>query len=286
MSHAPLPVVRTVADLRRRLDAWRAAGQTIGMVPTMGALHEGHLSLIACARARTDRVIASIFVNPTQFAPGEDFDAYPRDETRDAALLADAGCDLLFAPSAQEMYAPGFATTIAVAGVSEPLDGQTRPSHFSGVATVVAKLLIQARPDVAVFGEKDYQQLQVIKRLAWDLDLPTEIIGAPTVRAEDGLALSSRNAYLTPAEREIAASLNVVLLNLARALASGAPVAPAEAEAVEALLAAGFDSVDYVEARDAEDLARLGPGPITEAPARVLAAARLGKARLIDNRAV
>jgi pantoate--beta-alanine ligase len=275
-----------VADLRARLDAWRAAGQTIGMVPTMGALHEGHLSLIAHARARADRTIASLFVNPTQFAPGEDFEAYPRDEARDAALLADAGCDLLYAPSVQAMYAPGFSTTITVSGVSEPMDGHSRPSHFSGVATVVAKLLIQARPDVAVFGEKDYQQLQVIKRLALDLDLPTEVLGAPTVRAEDGLALSSRNAYLSPRERGIAASLNGVLLTLACALAAGEPVAPAEAEAVEALLAAGFESVDYVEARGAEDLSRLGPGPIGAAPARVLAAARLGKTRLIDNLAV
>jgi pantoate--beta-alanine ligase len=281
-----VPTVRTVADLRRVLDGWRSSGHSIGMVPTMGALHEGHLSLIAQAKARADRVIASLFVNPTQFAPGEDFDAYPRSEARDAALLADAGCDLLFAPSVQEMYAPGFSTTITVSGVSEPLDGQSRPSHFSGVATVVAKLLIQARPDVAVFGEKDYQQLLVIKRLALDLDLPTAIVGAPTVRAEDGLALSSRNAYLTPAEREIAASLNVVLLNLALALSAGEPVAAAEAEALEALTSAGFDAIDYVEARHAETLQRLGPGPIGDAPARVLAAARLGRTRLIDNRAV
>ena len=286
MAQAPLPIVRMIADLRRTLDGWRAAGQTIGMVPTMGALHVGHLSLVACARARTDRVIASIFVNPTQFAPGEDFDAYPRSEARDAALLADAGCDLLFAPSVQEMYAPGFSTTVTVSDVSEPMDGQSRPSHFSGVATVVAKLLIQARPDVAVFGEKDYQQLQVIKRLALDLDLPTVILGAPTVRAEDGLALSSRNAYLTPSEREIAAGLNAVLRNLARALAAGEPVAPAEADAIEALISAGFDSIDYVEARHAETLERLGPGPIGQVPARVLAAARLGKTRLIDNRVV
>jgi pantoate--beta-alanine ligase len=286
MTDNALPIVRTVADLRARLDAWRAAGQSIGMVPTMGALHEGHLSLIAHARARADRTIASLFVNPTQFAPGEDFEAYPRDEARDAALLAGAGCDLLYAPSAQAMYAPGFSTTITVSGVSEPLDGQSRPGHFSGVATVVAKLLIQARPDVAVFGEKDYQQLQVIKRLALDLDLPTQIIGAPTVRADDGLALSSRNAYLSPREREIAASLNVVLLNLARALAQGEPVVPAEADAVEALMSAGFDSIDYVEARHACTLERLGPGPIGKAPARVLAAARLGRTRLIDNRAV
>ena len=283
---AALPVVRTVADLRRTLDAWRLEGLRIGLAPTMGALHDGHLSLLACARARAERVVASVFVNPTQFAPGEDFEAYPRDEARDAALLAGAGCDLLFAPPPSEIYPPGFSTTITVSGVSEPLEGRSRPSHFSGVATVVAKLLIQARPDVAVFGEKDYQQLQVIKRLARDLDLPTQIVGAPTVRAQDGLALSSRNAYFTPSEREIAASLNVVLLNLARALADGEPVAPAEAEAAEELMAAGFDVLEYVEARHAEDLSRLGPGPIGAAPARVLAAVRLGKTRLIDNRAV
>jgi pantoate--beta-alanine ligase len=283
---APLPVVRTVADLRRVLDAWRWEGRRIGLVPTMGALHDGHLSLLARAREQADRVVASVFVNPTQFAPGEDFAAYPRDEARDSALLAGAGCDLLFAPSASEIYPPGFSTTVTVSGVSEPLEGQSRPSHFSGVATVVAKLLIQARPDVAVFGEKDYQQLQVIKRLARDLDLPTQIVGAPTVRAPDGLALSSRNAYLTPAEREIAASLNVVLLNLARALSDGEPVDHAEAEAAEELMAAGFDVLEYVQVRHAEDLSRLGPGPIGAAPARVLAAVRLGKTRLIDNRAV
>ncbi len=266
MARTPLPIVRTVADLRRTLDGWRAAGRTIGMVPTMGALHEGHLSLVAVARSRADRVIASLFVNPTQFAPGEDFDAYPRSEARDAALLADAGCDLLFAPSAQEMYVPGFSTTVTVSGVSEPLDGQSRPSHFSGVATVVTKLLIQARPDVAVFGEKDYQQLQVIKRLALDLDLPTAIIGAPTVRAEDGLALSSRNAYLTPAQREIAASLNAVLLNLAHALAADEPVAPAEAEAIAALISAGFDAIDYVEARHADTLSAWAPARSAKPP--------------------
>ena len=281
------PVVRTVRELRQTLDSWRQAGQTIGMVPTMGALHDGHLSLLAHARTNgADRVLASIFVNPTQFAPGEDFEAYPRGEARDAAMLAEAGCDLLFAPSAAEMYPEGFSTSITVTGVSEPLEGGSRPSHFSGVATVVAKLLIQARPDLAVFGEKDYQQLQVIKRLALDLDLPTRILGAPTLRAEDGLALSSRNAYLNPIQREIAASLNVVLLNLGYALADGEPVAPAEADAIEQLLAAGFESVDYIEARHAQTLERLGPGPIGDAPARVLAAARLGKTRLIDNRAV
>ena len=265
---------------------WRAQGQTIGMVPTMGALHEGHLSLIAHARQGADRVIASIFVNPTQFAPGEDFDAYPRGEARDAALLAGAGCDLLFAPGVVDMYAPGFSTAITVSGVSEPLDGHARPTHFSGVATVVAKLLIQARPELAVFGEKDYQQLQVIKRLAQDLDLPTAIQGAPTVRADDGLALSSRNAYLTPEQRVIAPALYAALTDLAARLTAGEAVVTAEAQAADALIAAGFNKIDYIEARHAEDLSRLGPGAIDGQPARTLGAAWLGKTRLIDNRAV
>ena len=286
MTREALPTVRTVSALRAQVAAWRAAGERVALIPTMGALHAGHLSLVTLGRERADRTVASLFVNPTQFAPHEDFEAYPRDEAADAAKLAGAGCDLLFAPSVEEMYAPGFSTTITVTGVSAPMDGAARPHHFAGVATVVAKLLIQARPDVAVFGQKDYQQLQVIRRMALDLDLPTEIIGAPTVRAGEGLALSSRNVYLSAAEREIAASLNVVLLNLARALAQGEPAAPAEAEALEALIAAGFDQVDYIEARHADDLSRLGPGPIGDAPARVLAAVRLGKTRLIDNRAV
>jgi pantoate--beta-alanine ligase len=286
MAALPILTIRTIAELRAQIAVWRAAGQTIGMVPTMGALHDGHLSLIACARGRADRVLASLFVNPRQFAPGEDLDAYPRNESRDSALWAGAGCDLLYAPSAQEMYAPGFAAAISVSGVSEPLEGQSRPQFFAGVATVVAKLLIQAQPDIAVFGEKDYQQLLVIKRLARDLDLPVEIVGAPTVRADDGLALSSRNAYLSPGERAIAPALNVVLVELAHALAEGLAVESAEVEALESLMAAGFDRIDYLQVRHAEDLSRLGPGPIGSAPARVLAAVWLGKTRLIDNRAV
>jgi pantoate--beta-alanine ligase len=278
----PLPIARTVADLRRRREAWRTAGERVALVPTMGALHEGHLSLIRLALTRAERVVASLFVNPTQFGPNEDFAAYPRDEARDAALLAEAGCHLLYAPGPTEMYPPGFSTTVTVGGVSEPLDGQARPGHFAGVATVVAKLLNQVRPDVAVFGEKDYQQLQVIRRLARDLDLGVEIVGAPTARAEDGLALSSRNAYLTSAERVIAPTLNRALREVAEGLRRGEAADALERQAIVTLRAVGFSRVDYVEVRDPETLARLGPGPVSQ-PARILAAAVLGRARLIDN---
>ncbi|CAN5870463.1 pantoate--beta-alanine ligase [soil metagenome] len=281
----PLPIVRTVADLRSRVAAWRKAGETVGLVPTMGALHSGHLSLLTLAKTRAQRVVASIFVNPTQFAPHEDFDAYPRDEAKDAGLLESAGCDLLFAPSVAEMYAPGFSTTITVSGVSEPLDGAARPGHFAGVATVVSKLLLQCGPNLAVFGEKDYQQLQVIKRLVADLDIPVEVIGAPTARAEDGLALSSRNAYLTPAEREAAPSLAAALRDAVERLRAGTPVDRVENTGRAAMERAGFSRIDYFEVRDAATLAHLGPGPIT-GPARILAAGILGKTRLIDNMAV
>jgi pantoate--beta-alanine ligase len=285
MSSTSPPIVRTVADLRARVGAWRAAGQRIGLTPTMGALHEGHLSLVRLAKQKADRAVVSIFVNPTQFAPHEDFDAYPRDEARDGELLAGVGCDLIYAPTAEQMYPPGFATTVSVAGVSEPLDGAARPGHFAGVATVVAKLLLQCGPDLAVFGEKDYQQLQVIRRLVRDLDIPVEIVGGPTARAEDGLALSSRNAYLTAAERKAAPELHHALTAAVAQLRAGRPVAEAEAEAVERLIRAGFARVDYVEVRGAGDLARLGPGSIAP-PARILGAAILGKTRLIDNLAV
>jgi len=277
-----LPIVRTVADLRAQVRAWRREGLRVGFVPTMGALHEGHLSLVRLAGAKADRVVASVFVNPTQFGPNEDFDAYPRDEARDADLLAGAGCALMFAPSVAEMYPPGASTTVTVSGVSEPLDGQARPGHFAGVATVVTKLLNQCGPDVAVFGEKDFQQLQVIRRLVADLDIPVEIVGGPTARADDGLALSSRNAYLTDAERRVAPTLNAVLREVLARVKAGEPVAPAEEAAAAALLAAGFASVDYVEARVPATLERLGPGPAS-GPVRVLAAARLGRTRLIDN---
>lgn len=277
-----LPVVRTVADLRAQVAAWRREGLRIGFTPTMGALHDGHLSLVGLARSRADRVVASVFVNPTQFGPNEDFDAYPRDEARDSELLAGAGCHLLFAPSVAEMYPPGASTTVTVAGVSEPLDGQARPGHFAGVATVVTKLLNQCAPDVAVFGEKDFQQLQVIRRLVRDLDIPVEIIGGPTVRAEDGLALSSRNAYLSEAERRVAPRLNAVLREVLEKVRAGQPVESAERDAVAALLAAGFGKVDYVEVRVPTTLERLRPGPAS-GPVRVLGAAHLGRTRLIDN---
>lgn len=280
-----LPTVRTVADLRARVAAWRAQGQRVALVPTMGALHDGHLSLVRLARTRADRVVASVFVNPTQFAPNEDFDAYPRDEASDAALLASAGCDLLYAPTVAEMYAKGFSTTVTVSGVSEPLDGQARPHHFAGVATVVAKLLNQCAPDVAVFGEKDYQQLQVIRRLVADLDLPVEIVGGPTERAEDGLALSSRNTYLTPEQRALAGRLNIVLADAAAALTRGEPVKAVETRSTAILKNAGFAKIDYFEARGADDLSRLSAGPV-DRPTRILVAAWLGKTRLIDNMAV
>lgn len=278
-----MPIVRTVADLRAVVADWRKAGLSVALVPTMGALHEGHLSLIRLARSKADRVVASLFVNPTQFAPHEDFDTYPRSEATDAALLAEARCDLLYAPTAAAMYAPGFATAVSVEGVSAPLDGLARPHFFGGVATVVAKLLIQAGPDVAVFGEKDYQQLQVIKRMVIDLDLPVTIVGAPTARAEDGLALSSRNAYLDPAQRQIAGKLNQIMAKASEAVAKGGAISEAEAEGHAALVAAGFEKIDYFEFREASDLRRLGPGP-ADGEAHLFAAVWLGKTRLIDNR--
>lgn len=280
-----LPVARTVADLRAIVADWRRQGLSVGFVPTMGALHEGHLTLVREATRLADRVVASVFVNPTQFAAHEDLDAYPRDETRDAGLLGGAGCHALFAPSATEMYPPGFATRVSVDGPSAGLETDFRPHFFGGVAVVVAKLLNQAAADVAVFGEKDYQQLLVVRRMAADLDIPTRIVGAPTQRDGHGLALSSRNAYLSPAELEIARRLNGVLASAGVQAASGAKTAEVEAEASAALTAAGFASVDYVAIRRAEDLAPFPDGRV-DAPGRILAAAWLGRTRLIDNMAI
>jgi len=283
MTQTALPVVRTVADLRAVVSAWKREGLRVAMVPTMGALHEGHLSLVRLGNERADRTVASIFVNPAQFAPHEDFDAYPRGEDRDSALLAAAGCALLFAPTVGEMYPDGFATTVNVAtGVSEPLEGVSRPHFFGGVATVVSKLLNQCRPDVAIFGEKDYQQLLVIRRMARDLDLGVEIVGGPTSREADDLAMSSRNAYLSAEEREAAAALPAAMAAAVGWLREGQAADSVEGRVKAILGEAGFGKIDYVEVRDGETLERLGPGP-AGAGARVFVAAWMGKTRLIDN---
>ena len=276
-----MQTVRDVASLRETIAGWRRAGETVALVPTMGALHAGHLALIAIARTRAARVVASIFVNPKQFGPAEDLERYPRRERADAAALTDAGCDLLWLPPVEAMYPAGFATNVRVAGVSEPLDGAARPGHFDGVATVVAKLFNQVRPDVAVFGEKDFQQLAVIRRLVADLDFGIEIVGAPTQRDDDGLALSSRNAHLVEDDRAAAVALPRALGEAAEAIAAGGDADEALVRARARLEAAGF-AIDYVELADAETLAP----PVAGRPRRLLAAARIGATRLIDNIAV
>ena len=268
------------AALHQALKLFRDAGETIALVPTMGALHDGHLALVADARRRADRVVVSIFVNPRQFGPNEDFDAYPRRAEADSAKLDAAGVDLLWMPSVDEMYPAGFATNISVAGLPDRLCGAARPGHFDGVATVVAKLFNQVRPDIAIFGEKDWQQLAIIRRMAADLDMALDIVGFPTQREDDGLALSSRNAYLTDAERAAAIALPRALGHAARALEAGQDSAAALAAVAPALLKAGFSEVDYVELVDA---VTLEPVQTIVRPARLLAAARIGKARLIDN---
>jgi pantoate--beta-alanine ligase len=281
----PLPIARTVEALRATVREWRRQGFTVGFVPTMGALHEGHLTLVREAGRRADKVVASVFVNPTQFAAHEDLGTYPRREAEDAALLAGSGCDLLFAPTADQMYPDGFVTGVTVGGPSQGLETDFRPHFFGGVAIVVAKLLNQVQADVAVFGEKDYQQLRVVTRMARDLDIPTQIVGSPTERDGHGLALSSRNAYLSEAELEIARRLNGVLAQAAVKAAGRRPLAAVERDAYAEILKAGFERVDYVAVRRAEDLAAF-PDGIVDAPARILAAAWLGKTRLIDNMAI
>jgi len=275
-------IVTTIAALRARIAGWRAGGARIGLVPTMGALHEGHLSLVRETANRCDRTVASIFVNPAQFAPHEDFDRYPRALDADCAKL-DGLADLVFAPPVREMYPDGDATRIEVGGPSAGLETDFRPHFFSGVATVVAKLLIAALPDYAIFGEKDYQQLLVIRRMVADLALPVEIAGGAIVREADGLAMSSRNAYLAPDERRIAGRLNLILRDTAIRLKHGDPVRIAEEFGRSALLEAGFQTVDYVAIRDARTLERIDA---PAGPTRVLAAAKIGGTRLIDNMAV
>lgn len=275
-----LDIVRQVAELRARVKYWRDQGLSVAMVPTMGALHDGHLTLVRTALEQTDRVVVSVFVNPTQFGPNEDLSRYPRQEAKDAEALDGVGCHLLFAPKVEEMYPDGFATSISVQGVSAPLEGVCRPGHFDGVATVVSKLLLQCLPDIALFGEKDWQQLAVIRRMARDLDLPVRIQGVPTVREADGLALSSRNAYLTPQDRDIAPALHRALQAVADGVKAGKSPAELCHRAAADVIAAGFASVDYIEVRDADDMS---PVETLIRPARVLAAARLGTTRLIDN---
>ena len=263
---AELAVLRRIAELRATVGAYRAAGESVALVPTMGALHDGHLALVRAGRRLCRRTIATLFVNPTQFGPHEDFRSYPRDEAGDAAKLVAAGADTLFAPALAEIYPPGFSTTVTVAGVSEGLCGDFRPGHFAGVATVVTKLLLQAMPDVALFGEKDYQQLQVIKRLARDLDIPVRIEGVETVREPDGLALSSRNWYLSPVERRAAPTLFRVLTEIAERLAGGAEAAPLLAEARLSHYAAVRDA-DYQPIRRMARIAELALAPASLAPA-------------------
>ncbi len=272
--------VSTIGYLRIAVEAWRGCGETIALVPTMGGLHAGHLALVEAARRRCRRTVVSIFVNPTQFGAGEDFEIYPRDLARDREKLARLGVDLLYAPAAAEMYPDGFTTEVRVAVLSEGLCAVQRPSHFTGVATVVAKLLTQCRPHVALFGEKDYQQLLVIRRLARDLDLGVEIVGVPTVRESDGLAMSSRNNALSHHGRAVAGRLHGALKQVARRIAAGEAVAEALARGRDKLIALGFDAIDYLELRDAETLA-----PLDQAtrPARLLAAVHIDGCRLIDN---
>jgi pantoate--beta-alanine ligase len=271
--------IRTLDALRAAIADFRTGGASIALVPTMGALHSGHIALIETARRQGRKVVASIFVNPKQFGPNEDLARYPRREAADARMLGEAGCDLLWLPPVEEMYPVGFATSIAVSGVSEGLDGAARPGHFDGVATVVAKLFNQVRPDVALFGEKDFQQLAVIRRMVADLDFGIEIEGVPTQRDDDGLALSSRNVYLDDDQRAAAVALPRALGDAARAIARGDDPVDVLATAREALIAAGF-VIDYVELVDA---ATLTADMAEDRPRRLLAAARLGSTRLIDN---
>jgi pantoate--beta-alanine ligase len=273
--------VRTVADLRRALARFRRAGERVALVPTMGALHAGHLALVDLAKRKADRAVVSIYVNPKQFAPHEDLDRYPRDEAGDREKLAGVGCDLVWAPDAEEMYPEGFATRIVANGAALGLETEFRPHFFSGVLTVVAKLFNQVAPDFAIFGEKDYQQLCVVRQMVRDLDMRLEVVGAPTVREPDGLALSSRNAYLSPREREIAPALHRAIVDVAAKVARNGRVPDAIATSRKVIERAGFRHVDYVEVRDAETLAPFDPAG--GRPGRVLAAAWLGRTRLIDN---
>jgi pantoate--beta-alanine ligase len=275
--------IRTIAALRETVQAWRREGQSVGMVPTMGALHHGHLSLMRAAQSRNARVIVTLFVNPTQFAPTEDLRAYPRDEEADRRKLEALDVAVLFAPAVSEMYPAGFDTRIVIGGPAAGLESDFRPQHFSGVATIVAKLLLAGMPDRAFFGEKDFQQLLVVRQLVRDLNIPTEIVGCPTLREPDGLAMSSRNAYLSPEERARAPRLHAIMRDVAGRIRASSSSVEFLNQARRAIAEAGF-AIDYLELRSADTLAAVED--ITGTPMRLLAAARLGKTRLIDNIAV
>ncbi|MGL4319893.1 MAG: pantoate--beta-alanine ligase [Paracoccaceae bacterium] len=274
------PVLRSVAAMQAQSREWHAAGQSIGLVPTMGALHRGHTALVQAAKRGADKVVVSIFVNPKQFNNPDDLRKYPRTEGADVGMLATVGVDAIYIPTPLEVYPNGFATTVSVTGVAAPLEGERRPGHFDGVATVVTKLFGMTLADCAWFGQKDWQQLAVIRRLVADLNLPTEIIGVETVRDADGLALSSRNARLTPQGRSIAPTFHAAMLSAAEAIRSGMPAAEAIALAGEAILSAGFDQVEYLDLRDAD---MLEPITTPDRPARLLGAAWIDGVRLIDN---
>ena len=276
-----MQIIRELEALRQEVSELRGLGKRIALVPTMGALHAGHMALVEEGLRRADAVIASIFVNPKQFGPGEDLAAYPRRERADAQMLEKHGCAILWAPAVETMYPEGFATTVSVSGVSEVLEGAARPGHFDGVSTVVLKLLNQVQPDIALFGEKDWQQLAVIRQMAIDLDLAIEIHGVPIERDDQGLALSSRNAYLSEEELVAARALPRALGEAAATIGRGDPVEPALAAAITRLAEAGFTDIDYMTLRDAATLQPIDM--MGERPARLLAAARMGPARLIDN---
>ena len=278
-----LDIIRTVAELRSRVSMWRRQGLSISLIPTMGSLHAGHLSLMKVGKERSDRVIATIFVNPLQFAPNEDFEAYPRRENSDVHKLIEEGVDLLFAPDVNEMYRSDATTTINVAGLTNCLCGLSRPGFFDGVATVVTKLLLQSLPDIAIFGEKDYQQLLVIKRLSTDLDIPVEIIGAPTIREEDGLALSSRNIYLDAKSRSVAPSMYNILSQHASNISNGNDIKKSLKLAKQHMHDSGFEKIDYLDLRSSQTLQACND---IKRPSRLFAAAWLGSTRLIDNMAI
>ena len=278
-----MDIVRTVAEMRSHVSTWRREGLSVALVPTMGSLHAGHLSLMKVGKERSDRVIATIFVNPLQFAPNEDFETYPRREDSDIQKLVEEDIDLLFAPGVNEMYRPDATTTINVGGLTDCLCALSRPGFFDGVATVVTKLLLQALPDIAIFGEKDYQQLLVIKRLATDLDIPVEIIGAPTIREEDGLALSSRNVYLDTKSRSIAPSMYNILNQYASDISNGNDIKKSIQLAKQNMQKSGFEKIEYLDLRSSQTLQVCND---IKKPSRLFAAAWLGSTRLIDNLAI